>query len=172
MRACDKCSKRSGKCQTQGKFYCGYCFNSEFPQDECAICYEKIYNKDCKRLSVCGHLFHESCVDRWFQTPGQQQTCPVCRSVVSNDELPETTWKNETNEIENIINNNQHIIEHFGNNDIRLLNIMPLNMSLAHYIESASAFDNYTDEELYEYAQTMEQIHAQLSVEVSVDVNG
>ena len=34
---------------------------------------------------TCGHRFHDRCIVRWFQTG--HNTCPLCRSVLSEDTL-------------------------------------------------------------------------------------
>ena len=34
---------------------------------------------------TCGHRFHDRCIVRWFQTG--HHTCPLCRSVLSEDTL-------------------------------------------------------------------------------------
>ncbi|KAG0496797.1 hypothetical protein HPP92_001488 [Vanilla planifolia] len=47
---------------------------------ECAVCLS-LFNErdDVSELPQCGHLFHASCIDLWFQSRG---SCPVCRSIV------------------------------------------------------------------------------------------
>lgn len=45
--------------------------------DRCAICQEDfIGGAAARRLTVCRHLFHRECIDRWFNTSVR---CPVCR---------------------------------------------------------------------------------------------
>lgn len=44
----------------------------------CSICQDS-YSSDgttCRRIDHCGHIFHRSCIDTWFQT---HSTCPMCR---------------------------------------------------------------------------------------------
>ncbi|KAF3628279.1 putative ribosome biogenesis protein TSR3 -like protein [Capsicum annuum] len=43
----------------------------------CTICLAEYRKEDTLRiLPSCGHYFHATCIDIWFQ---QQSTCPVCR---------------------------------------------------------------------------------------------
>ncbi|CAN8316406.1 unnamed protein product [Cochlearia groenlandica] len=44
---------------------------------ECAICLSEFSDEDTVRLiTVCGHVFHSSCIDLWFEL---HKTCPFCR---------------------------------------------------------------------------------------------
>jgi hypothetical protein len=54
------------------------CNPSFVPQDtgkQCSICFETILSDQLYCLP-CAHVFHESCVRRWFE---QSVSCPVCR---------------------------------------------------------------------------------------------
>lgn len=42
----------------------------------CSICHESLANSEVRRINHCRHMFHQSCIDRWFQ---QNARCPVCR---------------------------------------------------------------------------------------------
>lgn len=45
--------------------------------DECVICLEDIKDGEIVRvLTVCGHLFHKTCIDLWLK---KQFVCPICR---------------------------------------------------------------------------------------------
>jgi hypothetical protein len=46
------------------------------PEAECPICFEKLNVARTRTLS-CGHVFHEGCVQRWFQYG--RRICPTCR---------------------------------------------------------------------------------------------
>jgi len=53
-------------------------------QTECAICYSIIsgesYNKlPDRKCSTCRHIFHNSCLTKWFKS-SEQTTCPLCRN--------------------------------------------------------------------------------------------
>ncbi|KAK4353635.1 hypothetical protein RND71_025829 [Anisodus tanguticus] len=44
---------------------------------QCTVCLAEYRKEDILRiLPLCGHYFHATCIDIWFQ---QQSTCPVCR---------------------------------------------------------------------------------------------
>lgn len=51
-------------------------------QTECAICYS-IISADkqlpTKKCPTCKHLFHSSCLFKWFKT-SNANTCPLCRN--------------------------------------------------------------------------------------------
>lgn len=44
----------------------------------CSICQEPCQSEGptCRRINHCGHLFHLTCIDTWFQS---HSTCPMCR---------------------------------------------------------------------------------------------
>jgi hypothetical protein len=52
---------------------------------DCSICLNEIKEEDKKKLN-CPHVFHEECIDKWFQ---RSHKCPLCRkskfSVVMKD---------------------------------------------------------------------------------------
>ena len=45
---------------------------------ECSICLEE--DPDYK-LSICGHTFHESCINKWIAI---KPLCPLCRALCVN----------------------------------------------------------------------------------------
>jgi hypothetical protein len=59
------------------------------PQQVCAICQDSILSLDpCRLLQVCGHSFHQLCIDQWFQ---RNVRCPVCRhDIRSHTNTPAT----------------------------------------------------------------------------------
>jgi hypothetical protein len=71
--------------------HCGYhvpnkkqrTFRQPKPLEECAICYTNMLHSQPRQ--TCGHRFHDRCIVRWFQTV--HHTCPLCRSVLSEDTL-------------------------------------------------------------------------------------
>ncbi|XP_021850473.1 uncharacterized protein [Spinacia oleracea] len=54
-----------------------------FTKTICSICYEdlKPIVEDLQAISICGHVFHELCLQQWFEySKGtRKQTCPVCK---------------------------------------------------------------------------------------------
>jgi len=52
----------------------------------CIICRDEMSTADCKRLPVCQHLFHKSCLREWLV---QQQSCPTCRADIAAMEAQE-----------------------------------------------------------------------------------
>lgn len=50
--------------------------------DECTFCYELLADTKVVRLPCSDlHVFHFECIEQWLTT---NQTCPVCRSEVSD----------------------------------------------------------------------------------------
>ncbi|CAL1398854.1 unnamed protein product [Linum trigynum] len=57
--------------------------NNPFAKTICSICYEdlKPIVEDLQVISICGHVFHELCLQQWFgYCSGRKKcTCPVCK---------------------------------------------------------------------------------------------
>jgi hypothetical protein len=50
---------------------------TETHSDNCAICQDPMENDQMMRtILYCGHAFHQSCVDVWFN---ESVRCPTCR---------------------------------------------------------------------------------------------
>lgn len=55
----------------------------------CSICQDELetrdHNRKLRELHPCGHIFHESCIDLWFNREGgRNKICPDCRGVVKS----------------------------------------------------------------------------------------
>jgi len=46
--------------------------------DECSICQERYIRDNPKHVLICGHSFHESCINKWFKL---NLKCPMCRAT-------------------------------------------------------------------------------------------
>jgi hypothetical protein len=44
----------------------------------CPIC---LYDNPDYKLTICGHMFHQNCIDQWFAIKPE---CPLCRTVCIN----------------------------------------------------------------------------------------
>ncbi|KAH7692365.1 TRAF-interacting protein [Dioscorea alata] len=57
----------------------------------CSICYEdlKPIIEDLQSISLCGHVFHELCLQQWLEycPSGKKPTCPVCKQSCSQESL-------------------------------------------------------------------------------------
>ncbi|XP_062090403.1 uncharacterized protein LOC133796769 [Humulus lupulus] len=57
--------------------------NNAFGKTICSICYEdlKPIVEDLQAISICGHVFHELCLQQWFEycSSTKKCTCPVCK---------------------------------------------------------------------------------------------
>ncbi|CAJ1950240.1 unnamed protein product [Sphenostylis stenocarpa] len=55
----------------------------DFAGTICSICYEPLnpINEDLQSVSICGHVFHELCLQQWFEycSKGKKRTCPICK---------------------------------------------------------------------------------------------
>ncbi|XP_016490853.1 uncharacterized protein LOC107810576 isoform X2 [Nicotiana tabacum] len=61
--------------------------NNSFGKTICSICYEDLNPiiEDLQSISICGHVFHEICLQQWFEycTNGKKKNCPVCKQACS-----------------------------------------------------------------------------------------
>ncbi|OMP00322.1 Zinc finger, RING-type [Corchorus olitorius] len=58
--------------------------DNSFSKTICSICYEdlKPIVEDLQTISICGHVFHELCLQQWFEycsKPAKKYSCPVCK---------------------------------------------------------------------------------------------
>ena len=68
----------------------------------CSICQEHISFCD-EEISVlnCGHLYHQSCLQRWLDT---SSTCPECRSAVARNNFVQKIYPSKSkSEHENVV---------------------------------------------------------------------
>ncbi|XP_040936902.1 E3 ubiquitin-protein ligase TRAIP isoform X2 [Gossypium hirsutum] len=59
---------------------------SSFSKTICSICYEdlKPIIEDLQCISICGHVFHELCLQQWFEyssSSTKKYNCPVCKQT-------------------------------------------------------------------------------------------
>ncbi len=50
--------------------------NVMYDQTTCVICLCGFFNNDTSVKTICGHVFHKKCIDKWF---AREKTCPTCR---------------------------------------------------------------------------------------------
>ncbi|KAI3933592.1 hypothetical protein MKX01_032697 [Papaver californicum] len=63
---------------------------NEFGKTICTICYEdlKPLVEDLQAISICGHVFHELCLQQWLEyCNGKKQTCPVCKQKCCQEKI-------------------------------------------------------------------------------------
>ncbi|PRQ58287.1 putative transcription factor C2H2 family [Rosa chinensis] len=56
--------------------------NTAFAKTICSICYEDLnpVSEDLQSISLCGHVFHELCLQQWFEYSSNNKcSCPVCK---------------------------------------------------------------------------------------------
>ena len=49
-------------------------------RETCAVCLEAIGRRWYRRVGVCGHAFHPTCIEPWLRA--RSVTCPTCRRDV------------------------------------------------------------------------------------------
>ena len=55
----------------------------------CTICQDRLMpEQDGRKVNACGHWFHRTCIDTWFQ---DHVRCPVCRHDIRETIQPPTT---------------------------------------------------------------------------------
>ncbi|OIV98743.1 hypothetical protein TanjilG_24914 [Lupinus angustifolius] len=57
----------------------------EDEEDKCAICFEGYPSHKGADMLPCSHVFHQSCIMKWFQ---RSPTCPKCRFIMPYQLLP------------------------------------------------------------------------------------
>lgn len=45
-------------------------------EELCSICQESMAHSEVRRINHCRHMFHQQCIDHWFE---RNVRCPVCR---------------------------------------------------------------------------------------------
>lgn len=80
----------------------------------CSICYEdlKPIVEDLQVISICGHVFHELCLQQWFDycSNSKKCTCPVCKQRCSSSHANRLYFQSIGNQIDLI--NSQKPKEH------------------------------------------------------------
>lgn len=65
--------------------------NGAFTKTLCSICYEdlKPIVEDLQTINICGHVFHELCIQQWFEycPKGKKRNCPVCKQNCPKDSV-------------------------------------------------------------------------------------
>lgn len=78
---------------------------------ECSICFDEISDKD-KKVIKCSHVYHEKCIEKWFQL---SYKCPLCRDSkfnISFNEYEKHYWE-QSKRINTLIKNEKNIIFNF-----------------------------------------------------------
>lgn len=84
----------------------------------CVICTDN-FNADIhKKIGAipCGHVYHESCLNRWFRTQIQQQipsSCPKCRAPSRPSEIVRL-FLHRTDSLPNVNDSNMSTDEESG----------------------------------------------------------
>ncbi|KAH7962108.1 hypothetical protein HPB52_014461 [Rhipicephalus sanguineus] len=54
----------------------------------CGICIESLRRRDSPVATLCGHVFHEHCLEQWCESKGNTDApCPQCRLPISKGDL-------------------------------------------------------------------------------------
>lgn len=81
------------------KYNTNVCVNGEkhYTSGTCAICLENLEDDDIVRGLICGHVFHQICIDPWLTT--RSASCPICKKdyyleIQNNDTNNEDSNRN------------------------------------------------------------------------------
>ncbi|KAL5727056.1 hypothetical protein ACHQM5_000290 [Ranunculus cassubicifolius] len=64
--------------------------NNAFGKTICSNCYEdlKPLIEDLQSISICGHVFHELCLQQWLEYCNAKKcTCPVCKQKCNQENV-------------------------------------------------------------------------------------
>ena len=67
--------------------------DEESIEHKCHICNVEYVDDDILRVnSICGHYFHQICLDQWFSSHNK---CPICNQVLSDNNMANNPENNE-----------------------------------------------------------------------------
>ncbi len=67
-------------------------------EQQCTICFETLRTgQPCRMIDHCQHTFHQTCIDRWFQT---NVRCPNCRYDIRGENADPTATEYDYDEEE------------------------------------------------------------------------
>jgi len=110
----------------------------------CAICLDKVILEISNmqyNLLVCGHYFHDGCIEKWTE---RVQQCPICRTAITEITL-------NVDNIRRIV----HLVNPYDVNDVNENlnnNIFDLSTipDTEQYNNINEEFDNYTNNEIFD----------------------
>ncbi|KAH9787692.1 RING-type domain-containing protein [Citrus sinensis] len=80
---------------------------NKFGKTICSICYEdlKPIVEDLQVISICGHVFHELCLQQWFEycSSSKKCTCPVCKQRCSSSNVSRLYFQSIGDQIDLVI---------------------------------------------------------------------
>lgn len=53
----------------------------------CSICLEDLSSKLTKSMSLCHHVFHQSCLENTWKNENRKYTCPTCKRPDFNSDM-------------------------------------------------------------------------------------
>ncbi|XP_076897188.1 uncharacterized protein LOC143550428 isoform X2 [Bidens hawaiensis] len=69
---------------------CNESSTQPFAKTICSICFEDLKPtvEDLQAISVCGHVFHELCIQQWFEYCSKgKKNCPICKQTCSTSNV-------------------------------------------------------------------------------------
>jgi hypothetical protein len=111
---------------------------------QCAICWEEcVENEEISIIETrCNHFFHKECLDIWT---ANHNTCPCCRTQLSQENIHENIHENIQNnhiDIYNINFLNNMIIEEYISNNQNYNNIFEYIENIIEYNNNNIIYDN------------------------------
>ena len=52
-----------------------------FTVEECSICFQ-CHDEQVSIKLICGHIFHQTCIETWFEHKKEAKSCPNCRFTI------------------------------------------------------------------------------------------
>ncbi|KAK0580383.1 hypothetical protein LWI29_001232 [Acer saccharum] len=81
--------------------------DNKFGKTICSICYEDLKPnvEDLQVISICGHVFHELCLQQWFEycSGTKKCTCPVCKQGCSANNVSRLYFQSVGDQSDSII---------------------------------------------------------------------
>ena len=68
------CKSIKDKCK-RNRDYTNYVCQTKLFDYECIICLNEVEKGQTLTLLRCGHIYHEPCLDAWFN---KRRVCPMC----------------------------------------------------------------------------------------------
>ncbi|EEF50586.1 protein binding protein, putative [Ricinus communis] len=86
---------------------------NSFAKTICSICYDdlKPIVEDLQAISICGHVFHELCLQQWFEycSNSKKCSCPVCKQSCTGSNVARLYFQSLGDQNESVLS--QKVIE-------------------------------------------------------------
>ena len=71
-----------------------FSYDEAYQEDHCSICSDIFIPRDIIRIiKKCNHVFHQSCIDRWFYN---ENLCAICRQDIRGHHTDDSTLQDDS----------------------------------------------------------------------------